>query len=99
MAVTNIDQIADVVRFGDCVVMGVGVTPERYRLLLQDAADQDYVVIGPKDSTDAGFIATKMKGERIEPQSLSVAGQELDVYLVRLDRIGGQSSHKEKTTI
>jgi len=29
--------------------MGVGITPEQYRLLIEGATNQDYFVIGAKD--------------------------------------------------
>lgn len=32
---TFIEDIANVIRFGGCVVMGIGVAPEKYRSLLQ----------------------------------------------------------------
>jgi hypothetical protein len=62
-----IDDIANVVRFGGCVVMGIGVSPERYRSLLQDVTSQDYMVVGSRDSEDANFIASKLNGELLEP--------------------------------
>ena len=82
---TMMDDIANVVRFGGCVVMGMGVTPERYRVLLQDAASQDYMVIGPKGSQDAHCIASRMSGEAPEPTSLTVSGLEMTVYLIRTE--------------
>jgi hypothetical protein len=81
-----IDHIANVVRFGGCVVMGIGVTPERYRLLVQDATSQDFIIIGAKDSKDANFIASRMSGELLEPKSLSVSGLEMNVYLIRSEK-------------
>lgn len=86
---TDIDNIADVIQFGGCVVMGIGVTPERYRLLLHDATNQDYIVIGPKDLADANFIASRMSGERLKPKSLSISGLEMDAYLIRSDKRAG----------
>lgn len=78
-----VEDIANVIRLGGCVVMGVGVTSEKYRLLLQDATSQDYLIIGAKDSKDAKFIASKMSGELLGPKSLSVQGVEMNIYLVR----------------
>jgi hypothetical protein len=60
--------------------MWVGVTPERYRLLLEDAVHQEYVVLGSKNSADAEFIAMKIGDESIQPKSLSISG--LDVFRV-----------------
>ena len=80
---TSIDHIAKVIQLEGCVVMGIGVTPERYRLLLQGAANQDYIIIGPKDSADANFIASRMSSEYLKPKSLSILGLEMDVYLIR----------------
>jgi len=71
---TVIEDIANVIRFGGCEVMGVGVTPEKYLSLLEGVANQDYLVIGAKDSQDAGYIASKMSGEILEPKSLSILG-------------------------
>jgi hypothetical protein len=83
---TSIDHIAKVIQLEGCVVMGIGVTPERYRLLLQGATNQDYIVLGPKDSADANFIASRMNGESLKPKSLSVLGLEMDIYLIRNDK-------------
>lgn len=80
---TAMDHIANIIRIGGCVVMGIGVAPERYRSLLQDATSQDYMVIGSKDSKDARFIASRMGGKLLGPRSLSVSGLEMNVYLVR----------------
>jgi hypothetical protein len=41
---TVIEDIANIIRFWGCVVMGIGVAPERYRLLLQDATSQERYV-------------------------------------------------------
>lgn len=79
---TFIDGIANVLQFGGCVVMGIGVAPERYRLLLQGATNQDYIVIGRKDSTDAKFIASNMSSEHLSPKSLTVLGLEMELYLI-----------------
>ncbi len=70
--VTSIDHIADVIEIGGCVVIGIGVAPERYRILLQDSANQDYLVIGAKDSVDADFIASRMSGENLKPKSIVI---------------------------
>lgn len=83
---TIIEDIANVIRIGGCVVMGVGVTPERYRLLLQDATSQDYLVIGVKDSKDASLIASSMSSALLGPKSLSVLGLEMDVYLIKNEK-------------
>jgi len=56
---TVIEDIENVIRIGGCVVMGVGVTPEKYRLLLVGATNQDYIVIGAKNLKDADYIASK----------------------------------------
>jgi hypothetical protein len=80
---TVIEDIANVIRLGGCVVMGVGVAPEKYLSLLEGAAIQDYLVIGAKDSRDAGYIASKMSGEILEPKSLSVLGLEMEIFLVK----------------
>jgi hypothetical protein len=56
--------------------------------LLQDATSQDYIVIGSKDSKDAYFIASRMSGELLEPNSLSVSGLEMNVYLIRSEKRG-----------
>ena len=85
----GIDDIANIIQSGGCVVMGIGVTPERYRSLLLDATNQDYIVIGPKDSADANFIALRMCGDRIKPKSLSISDLDVDVYLIRGDRQQG----------
>lgn len=82
----GVDDIANIIQSGGCVVMGVGVTPERYRLLLQDAANQDYIVIGLKDSDDADYIASRICGKGIEPKSLSISDLDVDVYLIRGDK-------------
>jgi hypothetical protein len=81
-----IDHTANVIQSGGCVVMGIGVTPERYRFLLQDATNQDYVVFGPRNSADANLIASRMSGERLKPRSLSVLGVEIDAYLIGSDK-------------
>ena len=86
---TNIDHIANVIKVGGCVVMGIGVTPDKYRLLLQDAINQDYIVIGSKNSVDANFIASRVSDERLKPKSISVSGLEMDVYLVKGDKRAG----------
>ena len=80
---TGYDHIAGIIQFGGCVVMGIGVTPERYRLLLQDATEQDYLVIGLKDSTDSKFIASRMSGESLSPKSIVILDLEMDAYLIR----------------
>ncbi len=81
------DEIANVIaHVGGCVAMGIGVAPERYRSLLHDATNQDYVVIGPKDSEDAGLIASRMGGEHLQATSLTISGIQMDVYLVKSDR-------------
>lgn len=84
---TVMDDIANLIRMGGCVVMGVGVTPERYRLLVEDGTNQDYLIIGAKDSQDANFIASKLSGKHLEPKSLSVLGLEMTVYLVRTEAV------------
>ena len=81
------DHIAKVVQSGGCVVTGMGVTPERYRLLLQNATDQDYQVWGPKNSRDAHLIAQKMSGEDLKPHSITVFNMEIDMYLIINDKI------------
>jgi len=63
--------------------MGVGVTPEKYRSLLEGATSQDYLVIGAKDSKDADYIASKMSTEPLGHKSLSVLGLEMNVYLIK----------------
>ena len=82
---TIIHDIANVLEIGGCVVMGIGVAPERYRLLLQGATNQDYMIVGRKDSADAKFIASMMSSERVSAKPLTILGQELDVYLIRSD--------------
>lgn len=85
-----IDDIANVVRFGGCVVMGIGVSPERYRSLLQNATSQDYIVVGSRDSDDANFIASKLNGELLEPQTmLTVSGIEMSVYFIKSEKVQG----------
>ena len=56
---TVIEDIANIIRIGGCVVMGVGLAPEAYRLFLEDVTNQDYIVIGAKDSKDAGILPQK----------------------------------------
>ena len=84
---TVMEDIASVIRLGGRVVMGIGVAPERYRQLLQNAINQDYLVIGAKDSPDVSFIASKIGGEFLEPQSLSVLGLEMNVYFVKSEKV------------
>lgn len=79
---TVLDDITNILQLGGCVVMGIGVAPERYRLLLEGATNQDYMVIGKKDSGDAKFIASKMSGEQLSPKSVTVAGLEMEIYLI-----------------
>ncbi len=69
---TVIDDIANVIRMGGCVVMGVGVAPEKYRSLLEGATEQDYLVIG-----------AKMTGELPAPKPLSVLGLKMKVYFIQ----------------
>ena len=83
---TVIDDIANIIRNGGCVVMGVGVTPEKYRSLIEGATNQDYLVIGAKDSKDADYIASKMSGELLEPKIISVSGLEMNVYFIKSER-------------
>jgi hypothetical protein len=78
-----IDHIARVIQSGGCVVMGVGVAPERYRALLQGISNQDYILIAPKDSTDANFIASRINGEPLQPNPLSILGLKMDVYQIK----------------
>jgi hypothetical protein len=81
------DEIANVIlHVGGCIVMGIGVTPERYRLLLHEATNQDYVIIGPKDSQDARLIASRMGEEHPQITSLTISGVPMDLYLVKSDR-------------
>jgi len=79
---TILDDITNVLQLGGCVVMGIGVAPERYRLLLEGATNQDYMIIGKKDSADAKFIVLKMSGEQLSPKSITVAGLEIEIYLI-----------------
>lgn len=84
---TVIEDIANVIRLGGCVVIGVGVAPEKYRSLLEGATNQDYLVIGAMDSKDVDYIASKMSGELLEPKSLSVLGLEMKVYFIRSEKV------------
>jgi len=84
-----IEDIENIVRIGGCVVMGVGVTPEKYRSLVEDATNQDYLVIGAQDSKDADFIASKMSGELLEPKSISILGLEMKVYFIKSEMVHG----------
>jgi len=68
-------------------VMGVGVTPEKYRLLLEDAMNQDYIVIGAKDSKDADYITSKMGGEVLDPKTISVSGLEMKVDFIKSEKV------------
>lgn len=86
---TSIDHIAGVIELGGCLVMGIGVAPERYRILLQDSSNQDYLVIGAKDSVDADFIASRIGGENLKPKSIVILELEMDVYLIRSDEGAG----------
>ncbi len=86
---SSADHIANVIQSWGCVVLGIGVTPERYGSLFQDATKQDYLVIGPKDSSDANFIASRMFGDRVKPKSLSILDLEMDAYLIRGDKRAG----------
>ena len=81
------EDIADVVRLGGCVVMGVGAAPEKYRTWLKGATNQDYLVIGVKDSKDADYVASKMSDEILEPKSLSVLGLEMKVYFIKSEKV------------
>ncbi len=83
---TVAEDIANVIRIGGCIVMGIGVAPEQYRRLLQDATSQDYIVIGAKGSKDVNFIASSMSGKLVGPQSLRILGLEMDVYLVKSEK-------------
>ncbi|MCK5054680.1 MAG: hypothetical protein KAR65_10390 [Anaerolineales bacterium] len=85
----SIDHLASVVQSGGCLVLGIDVTPERYRSLFQDATNQDYLVIGHKDSSDANFIASRMCGDHVESKSLSILDLEVDAYLIRSDKRAG----------
>lgn len=83
---TVVEDIENIIRIGGCVVMGVGVTPEKYRLLLEGATNQDYIIIGAKDSKDADYIASKMSDELLGPKSISVLGLEMKVYFIKSKR-------------
>ena len=67
--------------------MGVGIAPEKYRSLLEGATNQDYLVIGAKDSNDADYVASKMSDEILEPRSLSVLGLQMKVYFIRSEKV------------
>jgi len=84
---TVIEDIASVIRLGGCVVMGVGVAPEKYRALLEGATNQDYLVIGAEDSNEAAYVASKMSDEILEPKSLSVLGLEMKVYFIKSETV------------
>jgi hypothetical protein len=71
---------------GGCVVMGVGVTPEKYLSFIEGTANQDFLVIGAKGSRDACYFASKMSGEILEPKSLSISGLEMEVFLVKSEK-------------
>ena len=81
------EDIANVIRIGGCVVMGVGVAPEKYGLLLTGATSQDYLLFGAKDSKDADYIASRMSGELPEPRSVSVLGMEMNLYFIKSEQI------------
>lgn len=66
--------------------MGVGVTAEQYRSLLEGATNQNCLVIGAKDSKDADYVASKMSDEILEPKSLSVLGLEMKVYFIQSEK-------------
>jgi len=84
---TVFEDIENVIRNGGCVVIGVGVTPEKYRSLLEGATNQDYIVIGAKDSNDADIIASKMSGEFLEPKTITVLGSEMKIYFIKSEKI------------
>ena len=86
---TRIEPIADVIELGGCVVLGIGATPDRYRFLLQDGTNQDYLVIGARDSVDADFIAMRMGGRRLKPKPIAIHDLEMDAYLIRNDEVAG----------
>jgi hypothetical protein len=67
--------------------MGVGITPEQYRLLIEGATNQDYRVIGAKDSKDADYVALKMSNELLEPRLISVLGLEMEVYFIKSEKV------------
>ena len=79
----TISHIEGIIRLGGCVVLGIGVTPEKYRMMLQIGSEQDYIIIGPKDSDDANLIAARMNDEKIAPRAISVLGLEMDAYVVK----------------
>jgi hypothetical protein len=53
----------------------------------EGATNQDYVVIGAKDSKDAEHVASKMSGEFLEPKSISVAGLEMKVCFIKNENV------------
>ena len=85
----NVEHIAEIIRSGGCVVLGMGVTPERYRSLLQGETNQDYLVIGPKESSDASLIASKMSTDPVISRSLPILDLEVDAYLIRSEKRTG----------
>lgn len=84
---TFIEDIANVIRFGGCVVMGIGVAPEKYRSLLQGTTTQDYMVVGAKDSNDASFIASRISGDVPEPKAFTLLGLEMNAYFIRSEKV------------
>jgi hypothetical protein len=85
--VNVMEEVANVVRIGGCVVMGVGVAPEKYRLLLEGTTSQDYLLFAAKDSKDGDYIASKMSGELLGPKSISVFGMEMNLYFIKSDKV------------
>ncbi len=84
---TVIDDIENIIQIGGCVVMGAGVTPEKYRSLLEGTTNQDYLIIGAKDSKDADYIASKMSSDLLEPKSISVLGLEMKIYFIKSEKV------------
>ncbi len=80
---TGIDHILGIVRLGYCVVMGMGVTPERFHSLAPDSSNQDYVVGGRQNSAEAKFIDTRVLGEPPESKSITIDDIKMDAYIIR----------------
>lgn len=69
--------------------MGVGVAPEKFRSLLEGITNQDCLIIGEKDSKDADYVAAKMRGELLEPKTISVLELEMKVFFIKNEKVAG----------
>ena len=84
---TVADHVTNVIiRLSDCVVMGIGVTPEKYRLLHHGATEQDYVIFVRKALEDTCLVGSRMGGEHLQATALTISGVSIGLYLVEGDR-------------